>query len=53
VPVGNAKRIHDTISSTEKDVVWLERSYHVATLDYDRDIIFERSAEFFRKHASV
>ena len=29
--------------------VTLERSYHVATLDYDRDIIEERSVEFARK----
>jgi len=26
--------------------VALERSYHVATLDYDKDLIFERSIEF-------
>jgi carboxylesterase len=26
--------------------VTLERSYHVATLDYDKDIIFERTIEF-------
>jgi carboxylesterase len=25
---------------------WLERSYHVATLDYDKDLIFERAVEF-------
>jgi carboxylesterase len=29
--------------------VWLERSYHVATIDYDRDEINERSVEFARK----
>jgi carboxylesterase len=29
--------------------VWLERSYHVATLDYDRDIVVERSLAFARK----
>jgi carboxylesterase len=28
--------------------VWLERSYHVATLDYDRNEIEERSASFVR-----
>jgi carboxylesterase len=26
--------------------VTLERSYHVATLDYDKDLIFERAVEF-------
>jgi carboxylesterase len=29
--------------------VFLERSYHVATLDYDRDEIFARSVEFAEK----
>jgi carboxylesterase len=28
--------------------VMLERSYHVATQDYDKDIIFSRSVEFVR-----
>ena len=31
-------------------VVTLERSYHVATLDYDAEEIFRGSAEFFRQH---
>src|SRR4029453_5222499 len=26
--------------------ITLERSYHVATLDYDKDLIFERAVEF-------
>ena len=29
--------------------VTLERSYHVATLDHDKDLIFERAIEFSRK----
>jgi carboxylesterase len=29
--------------------VTLERSYHVATLDYDKHLIFERAVEFARK----
>jgi carboxylesterase len=28
------------------DHVWLERSYHVATQDYDRDLIIDQSLEF-------
>ena len=32
--------------------VMLERSYHVATQDYDKDIIFGRSVEFVRKVTS-
>jgi carboxylesterase len=49
----NTQMIADGISSREKEVVWLERSYHVATLDYDKEIIFERSAAFFRDHAKA
>ncbi|HEX5946318.1 MAG TPA: alpha/beta fold hydrolase [Acidimicrobiales bacterium] len=29
--------------------VTLERSYHVATLDYDKDIVFERAVEFAQR----
>jgi carboxylesterase len=29
--------------------VWLERSYHVATLDHDRDVVEARTAEFAAK----
>ncbi len=32
--------------------VTLERSYHVATIDYDRDLIAERSVDFVRKVAA-
>ncbi len=28
---------------------WLERSYHVATLDFDRDVVFVAAVEFARK----
>lgn len=47
---GNASLVYETIASKDKDLVWLERSYHVATLDYDREMIFERSAKFIEQH---
>ncbi len=31
------------------DHVWLERSYHVATQDYDRDLIISQSLEFISR----
>jgi carboxylesterase len=40
------------IRSTKLEVVVLERSYHVATLDYDAEDIFRGSVEFFRRHAA-
>jgi len=33
----------------EVDHRWLERSYHVATKDFDRDLIFVESLEFIRR----
>jgi carboxylesterase len=38
------------IATPDLEVVTLERSYHVATLDYDAEVIFRGSAEFFRRH---
>ena len=42
----NAQLISDRVSSEDKETVWLERSYHVITLDHDRDEVFERTFDF-------
>ena len=39
------------VSSEIREFVELERSYHVATLDHDAELIFTRSAEFLAEHA--
>ena len=49
VPPGNTSFVAEHVASTDVEVVWLERSYHVATLDYDAAVIFDRSAEFISK----
>jgi carboxylesterase len=46
------KIIQQRASSTDVTVVNLERSYHVATLDYDADLIFDGSSAFFHRLAS-
>lgn len=51
VPPGNTSYVAEHVGSTDVDVVWLERSFHVATLDYDAPVIFERSVEFITKRA--
>lgn len=51
VPPGNTSFVAEHVSSTDVEVVWLERSYHVATLDYDAPVIFDRSVEFITKRA--
>ncbi len=39
--------IRERVRSTDLEVIELERSYHVATLDYDADLIFSCTSEFF------
>jgi carboxylesterase len=45
--------LKDGVSSTDVTEVLLENSYHVATLDNDAPLIFERSAAWIREHARV
>ncbi len=49
VPPKESDYIYEHISSTIKKKVVLENSYHVATLDNDKDKIFEESLAFIRK----
>lgn len=53
VPASNAQMIYDTVGSTDKELVWLERSYHVVTLDHDRDEVAERTYRFIAEHSKV
>ena len=48
IDVSSVDLIEARISSTNSSYRWLERSYHVATLDYDAEDIFNGSVEFFR-----
>jgi carboxylesterase len=48
VPADNSAHLRDT-SGGPVEFVTLERSYHVATQDYDRDLISERSLEFIER----
>ncbi|MDP9068964.1 MAG: alpha/beta fold hydrolase [Actinomycetota bacterium] len=41
--------IVDQAGSTDKEVVWFERSYHVITMDHDRHEVFERTYDFITK----
>ena len=51
VPPANAVYILQRIASQEKRLLWLENSYHVATLDNDKDMIVQESVAFFHAHA--
>lgn len=50
VPPENSKEIHKNISSDEKNLVRLENSYHVATLDHDKDIIADKCIAFINDY---
>ncbi|WP_372801535.1 alpha/beta hydrolase [Paracoccus seriniphilus] len=42
----NGLRIMRDVGSAEVSLHWLERSFHVATLDHDRDLIVQKTAAF-------
>jgi len=48
VPPANSDHLASLVAGPVERVS-LERSYHVATLDYDKDLIAERAAVFVRK----
>ncbi|WP_313385649.1 alpha/beta hydrolase [Chishuiella sp.] len=48
VPPVNAKYIYNHVSSQSKELIELENSYHVATLDNDLDIIVSKTLEFIQ-----
>lgn len=48
VPPGNSDLLAEAVGGPVERVT-LERSYHVATLDYDKDLINEKAVEFARR----
>jgi carboxylesterase len=51
LPVSNTEIIMAGVNSREKNRIELVNSYHVATLDYDQEIIFENSRIFIESHS--
>jgi carboxylesterase len=51
VEPSNAAWILANVASTDVTEVVLENSYHVATVDNDAELIFERSVEFVHRVA--
>ena len=52
VPPWNGPYILENLGSEDKELIRLENSYHVATLDNDAAMISERTARFIRDHSS-
>jgi len=46
-----ARLVLDGVSSSERELIELRDSYHVATLDHDAEFIMETSAQFIADHA--
>ncbi|CAH0290655.1 Thermostable monoacylglycerol lipase [Peribacillus sp. Bi96] len=44
-------QIYETVTSDDKEMVSLENSYHVASMDHDKDHIIEKSYQFIQKHS--
>ena len=51
LPVSNTEIILKAISSKDKERVELTNSYHVAPLDHDMEIIFEKSLTFVKERS--
>ena len=49
VPPFNSRIVLDGVSSTDKRHVWLERSFHVATLDHDACLVAAETIAFVRR----
>jgi carboxylesterase len=52
VPAVNAMEVVRTIKSDDIRLLWLKNSYHVATLDHDKDLIVDRVGGFFGEIAA-
>lgn len=52
VPTSNGLFILEHVASKDKELVWLANSYHVATIDNDKDEIIRRSTQFISRLVS-
>jgi carboxylesterase len=50
VPPENGPYILGHITTEDKQLLWLENSYHVATLDHDKEYLAEETLRFVRAH---
>lgn len=49
VPPGNADLIYQWLGSTQKDLLYLDRSDHVVTMDFDKEVLFKRVSKFLSR----
>jgi carboxylesterase len=53
VEFANVRLIHELLGSTDKTVVELERSYHCVTVDYEKDVVQQKTYEFIQRIAGI
>ena len=51
VPPENGQTIFDRIATSDKRLVWLARGGHIATEDYDKEIVFDEALRFIEAHS--
>ncbi|HPP05712.1 MAG TPA: alpha/beta fold hydrolase [Spirochaetota bacterium] len=49
IPRESVSYVYERIQAIKKRVEWLNNSYHVATIDYDKDIIIEKIENFIKE----
>jgi len=53
VKPASAQYIYDQLASSEKQLVWLDKSGHLVTLDIEREFVFQKIAEFLTSDNSI
>lgn len=51
LPSWNAQYVAERIPSEDREIVVLENSYHVATMDYDKDLVADHVIRFVQGHS--
>lgn len=49
VPTISATYTMEKIGSKQKELIWLKNSYHVATIDFEKDLLAKKSIGFIKK----
>ena len=53
VPARNAVELVQTVGSLDKQLLWLDNSYHVVTLDHDAPVLNAAVAQFVAAHSGA
>lgn len=51
VPYRSMNQIYQNVSSKIKEMITLENSYHIITMDYEKDFVAEKVTDFFLRFA--